>query len=74
MLAVVYFHPLNPYPGEFEFLGALEGMMILGLLTGLAYNALPILSDSGFFAFAGYGARPASQRCPCRAFLEAKLL
>ena len=70
----MYFHSLNLYPGKSEFLGALEGMMTLGLLTGLACRALAIPCDSEFFAFAGFGARHASQKCLCRAFLEAKPL
>ena len=60
MLAVVYFHSLNLYPGESKFLGALEGMMTLGLLMSLAYNALIIPYDFEVFAFAGFGARHAS--------------
>ena len=78
MLAVIYFYPLNLYPGESKFFGALEGMMTLGFVFNFAYNTLTLvalsgLSDSGFFAIAGFGARHASQRCLCRAFLEAKL-
>ena len=74
MLVVVYFYPLNPYPSASEFLGAFDGIMTLGLLTGLAYSPLAISNDSGFFAFASFGARHVSQKCLCRAFLEAKLL
>ena len=70
----MYFHPLNSYTRESEFLDALEGMMTLGLLTRLAYSALAILCDSGFFAHASYGARHAFRKCLCRGFLEAKLL
>ena len=70
----MYFHPLNSYSEESEFLGALEGMMTLGLLTGLAYSALAISCDSGFFAFAGFGAKHATQKCSGRVFLEANPL
>ena len=71
---MVYFHSLNPYPGESEFFGALKSMMTSSLLTGLTYSAFAIPCDSGLFAFAGFGARQAFQRCLCRAFLEAKPL
>ena len=57
---MVYFHPLNPYPGESKFLGALESMITSGLLIGLVYSTLIILCDSGFFAFAGFGTSHAS--------------
>ena len=73
-LAIIYFHPLNLYPGASEYLSAFDVMITLGLLTGLAYSALAIPSDSGYFAFASFGARHASQKCLCRAFLKKKLL
>ena len=57
---MVYFHPLNLYLGESEFFGSLEGTMTSGLLAGLRYSTLAVLSDSGFFAFASFGARHAS--------------
>ena len=79
MLAVIYFYPLNLYPRKSEFFGSLEGMMTLGFAFNFVYNtltlvALGVLSNFGFFAFAGFGARHAFQRCLYRAFLEAKLL
>ena len=79
MLAVVYFYPLNPYPGESKFFGALEGIMTSGFVFDFAYSTwtlvtLSVSSNFGYFAFASFGARHASQWCLCRAFLEAKWL
>ena len=62
-VAVVYFHPPNLYPVALEFLGTLNSMMTLGVVSGFAYSTLTVLGDSGFFTFAGFGARHTSQRC-----------
>ena len=63
MLAVMYFCPLNPYPGALEFLSNLDDMMTLVFASDFAYSTLTVPGDFGFFTFAGFGARHTSWRC-----------
>ena len=70
MLTVVYFHPLNPYPGALEFLGALDGTMTLGFASAFAYSTLTLVA---FVALKGFGAKHVSQKCRWGVFLKTKL-
>ena len=57
---MVYFRPLNSYSSALEFLGALDGTMTLGFMSGFVYSTMTLVA---FVVLGSLGAKNVSQRC-----------
>ena len=56
----MYFYLLNSYPGASEFLGTLDGTMILGFTSGFVYSTLTLVA---FVPLKGLCVKQVFQRC-----------